>query len=217
MKIKEVFYNLDKKSHKWSRYLPVYELYVQRFTQPITLVEVGVQNGGSLEMWSKVLHTGSKIIGIDIDPKCANLTFDNPNIQVIIGDQSSTAFWDSFLQTTPIIDLFIEDGGHTMQQQITTLEAIIPHIATNGVYICEDTHTSYYRDFDNAGYLNSKSFISYTKRILDVLYKEHFEDRTPELTRLIEKYAGVSSISYYDSMVIFDKLATEDMHYIFSK
>ncbi len=34
------------------------------------IVEVGVDNGGSLKMWKKYFGERAEIHGIDIDPKC---------------------------------------------------------------------------------------------------------------------------------------------------
>src|SRR5206468_3414241 len=61
-------------SDKWEHYLAIYELELARFgANPIHLLEIGVQNGGSLEIWAKYLPTGSSIVGLDIDPACASL------------------------------------------------------------------------------------------------------------------------------------------------
>lgn len=219
--MEKIFNSLEKKSHKWSRYMSVYAQYLERFKDtPITLVEVGVQNGGSLELWSKILHPKSLIIGIDIDPKCAKLQFKKTvktaDVQVVIGDQSNRAFWKSFLERTGGIDFFIDDGGHTMLQQIVTFEEVLPYVKPNGVYLCEDTHTSYY-EWENAGYKNPDSFIEYTKNLVDVLHIDHYETRTEALKKHNVLMSDVSSVTYFDSMVVFDKRSVVPMHYIFSK
>ena len=58
-------------SDKWEQYLPAYEAVLRRFidsAKPDRLLEIGVQNGGSLQIWSKHLPPGSIMVGIDIDP-----------------------------------------------------------------------------------------------------------------------------------------------------
>jgi len=37
-----------------------------------------------------------------------------------------------------VIDVVLDDGGHTPQQQIVTLECLLPAIRPGGVYLCED-------------------------------------------------------------------------------
>ncbi len=36
------------------------------------------------------------------------------------------------------MDIVIDDGGHLVDQQVATLEAMLPHIRPGGVYMCED-------------------------------------------------------------------------------
>ena len=40
----------------------------------------------------------------------------------------------------PTIDILIDDGGHSPEQQRITLEEMLPYIAPGGVYACEDIH-----------------------------------------------------------------------------
>lgn len=50
-------------------------------TGPVSLLDVGVENGGSLEVWRDVLPEGSEVLGLDIDPRCADL-----GLPVVIAD-----------------------------------------------------------------------------------------------------------------------------------
>jgi len=56
---------------KWDYYFEIYEKHFQRFIgrSPVIL-EIGVCDGGSLELWKTYFGTGSKVVGIDIDPRC---------------------------------------------------------------------------------------------------------------------------------------------------
>jgi hypothetical protein len=38
------------------------------------------------------------------------------------------------------VDVLIDDGGYTLEQQRTTLEEMLPHLQPSGIYICEDMH-----------------------------------------------------------------------------
>lgn len=40
-------------------------------------------------------------------------------------------------------DVIIDDGGHTMTQQITSLNTLWPAVVPGGLYFCEDLQTSY--------------------------------------------------------------------------
>jgi hypothetical protein len=59
---------------KWSHYFPIYErLLSPHRGRSITLVEVGVGDGGSLEGWRGYLGPSARIIGIDCDPAAKRL------------------------------------------------------------------------------------------------------------------------------------------------
>ncbi len=46
--------------------------------------------------------------------------------------------WSQFRREVPILDLVIDDGGHEPEQQIVSLEELLPHLRPGGVYVCED-------------------------------------------------------------------------------
>jgi hypothetical protein len=66
----------------------------------------------------------------------------------------------------------IDDGGHTMKQQINTFEEFFTSIAENGVYLCEDVHTSYWSKY-GGGYKKSGTFIEYSKNFIDYINAWH--------------------------------------------
>lgn len=209
--LREIFDDLSHSSDKWEPYFKIYEKHLQQFCmKETTLIEVGVQKGGSLEMWSKYLGPYSKILGVDIDPECANLKYEQPNIEVHIADQKDMVFWDSFITKHPKIDIFIDDAGHYCDAQISTFEKIFPLLPVGSVYICEDVHTSY-MPYNGGGYKVKNSFIEYAKNYIDVLHKEWIK----ELDTSFEKYKkiaeGLTSIQVYDSVVVFEKHGKSEM------
>jgi hypothetical protein len=214
---KELFDDISKKSDKWNHYFDIYQKYLGKYEgKNVTFIEVGVQYGGSLEMWSNFFGPESKLYGIDVDPFCSTLKYDNPNIKIIIGDQGNPNFWNEFLPTIGPIDIFLDDGGHHMFQQILTFENVWPSINTNGIYMCEDTHTSYFSNF-RAGYKNQSTFVEYAKDFVDLMNMKDigiYTEQSETITRMYntrdalvnKKFAeDVSSVHFYDSMIIFEK------------
>ena len=91
--IKDLFYNHDGKiTDKWSLYLDVYEEILKPFRdKPLRLLEIGVFNGGSLEVWNKYFNNDDKVIvGLDIDKRCKDLKFSTDKIKVIVGNASDS-------------------------------------------------------------------------------------------------------------------------------
>lgn len=138
--------------HKWLHYFEVYERHLARFAgQDIHLLEVGIQSGGSLEMWRQWLGVGATIYGVDIDPDCRRS--EQEGVTVFVGDQADRAFWARVRAETPPLNVVIDDGGHTPQQQRVTLEELLPHLARGGVYICEDLHGDHLHGVDRNRFL----------------------------------------------------------------
>jgi hypothetical protein len=95
----------------------------------------------------------------------------------------------------------IDDGGHMMHQQIVSYEELFPHIKEDGVYLCEDLHTSYWLDC-GGGHKRRGSFIEYSKNFIDYLNAWHSEQKS---LRVNDFTKAVDSITYYDSVIVIEK------------
>lgn len=127
---------------KWQHYFEVYPRHLAHLVgQPVTVVEIGVLGGGSLEMWATCFGPRCNVYGIDIDPHCQQ--YEAERIAVVTGDQQDRQFWAAFKSRVPVVDVIIDDGGHKYEQQKVTLEEMLPHLQPGGVYICEDVHRSH--------------------------------------------------------------------------
>lgn len=210
--LRHIFDNtLNHPSDKWESYFDVYERHLTELRKaPVNLIEVGVQKGGSLDMWAHYFPNAKTITGIDIDPECANLKYDDPRIKVIIGDQGKSEFWNQFLSDHGAIDIFIDDGGHFMDQQIITFEKIFPRLSVGGVFICEDCHTSY-MNYNGGGLERKGSFIEYAKSYIDVIHWDWKEQYNTELERKWKIGKDLTSVHFYDSMVVFEKFGKVEM------
>lgn len=124
---------------KWRHYFEVYDRHFASFVgKEVTVLEIGVYSGGSLDLWRHYFGPGCHVHGVDIDDGCR--TYESDWVKISIGDQADPLFWSEILADRPSIDIIIDDGGHLSHQQITTLEALLPHINPGGVYVCEDVH-----------------------------------------------------------------------------
>lgn len=192
--------NHHKPISKWIDYFRVYDKYFAKYRNTdVVMCEIGVCKGGSLQMWKKYLGGSATIIGIDINEKCKQLEEDQIHIE--IGSQSDARFWDVIKQKYPKIDILLDDGGHTMEQQIATFENMFGHISDGGIYLCEDVHTSYWGKY-GGGYKKSSSYIEYTKDFIDAINAYHSE--TKELP-ISDNSNYIMGLHYYDSIVVIEK------------
>ena len=124
---------------KWRHYFEIYDRHLARFVgKDVHIVEIGVYSGGSLGMWRSYFGPRTRITGVDIMPACRQ--YENEYTKIMIGDQGDRSFWKRFRDECPPADIVIDDGGHLSEQQIATLEEMLPHVRPGGVYICEDIH-----------------------------------------------------------------------------
>lgn len=187
---------------KWKHYFKAYDRHFSRFKgTDMVIVEIGVCHGGSLQMWKHYFGQRAKVFGVDVDPRSTE--FEEEQIQIIIGDQEDRAFLQSLRQQIPRIDILIDDGGHTMAQQINTFEELFPAVSENGIYICEDTHTSYWSSF-GGGYRKPGSFIEYAKDKIDEINAYHNKQHA-EGFEITDFTRSVKSMHFYDSMVAIEK------------
>jgi hypothetical protein len=182
-------------SLKHSTYFQVYEELLSQYkNKAFTFVEVGVLNGGSLFMWREFFGDKARIIGIDLNPLAKK--WEKDGFEIHIGSQSNPEFWDEFFKDVGMIDVLLDDGGHTEEQQIVTTSKCAPFINDGGMLIVEDVHTSY---LNGAGNPSKYSFISYAKNIVDAI-----NSRNPEVNfseNPLKK--RIYSATFYDSIVAF--------------
>ena len=180
------------RSIKIESYFNAYdEIFKKYIGKNIIFVEIGVLHGGSLQMWKDYFGNQARIIGIDINPEAKKL--EEKGFEIFIGSQSSEDFWDNFYKKVGFVDVVLDDGGHQNAQQIITAFKSIPNINDGGVFVTEDTHTSYMTRFGNP---SKFSFINFAKNKIDKInYRfPEFKDKSG-----IEK--KIFSISFYESIV----------------
>jgi 23S rRNA U2552 (ribose-2'-O)-methylase RlmE/FtsJ len=187
--------------HKWKHYIEIYDRHLARFRGgDVHIVEFGVDQGGSLRMWKQYFGPRCKVFGIDVNPLCKQLEEDQ--IEIFIGDQEDRQFLRSLVKKLPRIDVLIDDGGHTMAQQINTFDECFAHIDGHGVYVCEDLHTSYWAEW-GGGYKKPGTFIEYSKTFIDRINAWH-SSRLSGL-RITDFTRTVHSLHYYDSVLVIEK------------
>lgn len=192
--------NTGRLMHKWMHYFDVYDRHFSRFRgTDVHLLEVGVSHGGSLQMWREYFGPKARIFGADINPDCLKLAEERTKI--FIGDQGDRKFLRTLAREIPRIDIIVDDGGHTMRQQIATFEELFPRVSENGVYLCEDTHTSYWSAF-RGGVRRRGTFMEFSKRLVDQLNAFHSRQRSFQVDDFTR---STDSVHFYDSIVVFEK------------
>jgi hypothetical protein len=180
-------------------YFDIYERHFRRFRgKAPVMIEIGVMGGGSLAMWKEYFGAGSRVIGIDINPDCK--AHENEGIEVFTGSQDDPGVVERIFSKYPGVDIVLDDGSHKMDHMIASFELIYQRMQPNGVYIVEDTHACYWKEY-GGGLGRDGSFMEFVKHKLDEINAVHTRGQLPvsDFTRCTD------CIACYDSIVVFER------------
>ena len=191
----------DRTLFKMDHYLDIYDRLLGAWRgRKISFLEIGVYKGGSLRMWQDFFAPDARLTFVDIDPACKMLQL--PGTEILIGDQADRSFLASLAQDRGPFDMIVDDGGHQMHQQTTSFQALWAALNDGGLYIVEDTHTSYWPGF-GGGHRAPGSFIEFAKDLIDKMHSWYTEDDTS--FPLHPLAAEIGSVQFFDSMVVVEK------------
>ncbi len=194
----DFFADNHRRMHKWYQYFPAYETHFERFrNRHVTVFEIGVGEGGSLQQWRNYLGPFAIIVGLDVYPRCQQVEEDQ--IHVRIGSQTDRDFLAAVVAEFGPPDIVIDDGSHLQRHVNITFDYLYPQVAKNGVYLVEDLHAAYWPN--HGGGLHSRnSFLETAKSYVDLMHADYIGPdavRTPAGDR-------TTSIHFYDSVVVFE-------------
>ena len=195
-------FNLSKiaRIHKTDKfgfhfYTPHYQNHFKKFKfKRNTILEIGVGGyhrpligGNSLRMW-KSYFPFYNIYSIDIYDKSF---LEERRIKIFKGSQVDVSFLDKLTSETGDFDLIIDDGSHINEHIITSFKLLFPKLKKGGVYVVEDTQTSYWEEYGGTSNdFDSKNTIyGFFKSLIDSLNNEEF---------IIDNYMK----TYYDKHIV---------------
>ena len=219
--IKELW-NKSSYSSKHPEYWDIYKhLFVDYDReQDIRILEIGVDNGKGMELLKKVFPN-CHICGIEIDESLPSSTVGN----IWVGSQTNTELLDSISEEEGPFDIVVDDASHMNEHQIITFKHLFPKLNPGGIYIVEDTHTSYWERY-GGGY-DSNSFINYSKQLIDMVNYVSWQKgyQSPiDYKRVVDKddvvkyesyeidpviYRNINCISTYPNISVFHKSKIE--------
>ena len=201
-------------SDKWEHYFDIYDHLLGKFYESkVSYLEIGVQNGGSLEIAKKLFASDSLIIGMDIDPNCKHLEGEVAN-HIIIGSQVDDAALAKVSEYAPL-DVIIDDGSHIQSHMIVTFLKLFPLLSQNGIYIIEDTHTNYSPEHQESflGIGLYDYFKGLSERLnIDFINSHYRKDRyklprneRSSIHQLPDIVRDIFSIEFFDSVIAIKK------------
>ncbi|HEX3172482.1 MAG TPA: hypothetical protein VHQ88_17990 [Burkholderiales bacterium] len=196
---------------------PSYTAHYQRHFAPLrnkklNILEIGVggyddnrAGGNSLRMW-KDYFPHSAIHGLDIYDKSA---LTEARITLHKGSQFDRACLEKIYAEMGTPDIVIDDGSHHSEHVIFTFKILFPLLAEHGLYVIEDTQTSYwpFAGGDGADLRNPATLMNYFKDLADGLnyqevprlnYQPTLFDRT------------IVAVHFYHNLIVVQKGHNEE-------
>jgi hypothetical protein len=191
-------------------FIPIYENYFKNLRKKkLCILEIGIggyedpnAGGESLYMWSEYF-INSSIIGADLFVKRLNLP---RNVKTLTLDQSKLDQIEEFGKSHGMFDIIIDDGSHISSHIISTFKTLWKYLNDQGIYVVEDTQTSYWSKLGGYDKQDTKRATSYFQTLTDSLnFIEFLEpDYTPNE---IEKH--LSYIHFYHNIIFIGKSLKE--------
>jgi hypothetical protein len=198
------------KTDKWGKhnYTKHYSSHFRRLRfKRIILFEIGAGGydnpeigGNSLRMWKRYFPFG-KIFSLDIYDKSQ---FEESRIKIFKGDQTDTSLLERIIGQIGKPNIIIDDGSHINEHVVKTFELLFPLLKTGGIYVVEDTETSYWPDYggDSENLNNPATTMNYFKRLSDCLNHQELLKRD-----YVPSYfdRNIYSIQFYHNIIFIFK------------
>jgi demethylmacrocin O-methyltransferase len=188
-------------------YAAPYMFHLSRFeNKTINLLEIGVggdddinAGGQSLRMWKDYFPKGL-IFGIDIFDKSKH---NEDRIKIFKGDQTDSLFLNNVCSQIGNIDVIIDDGSHLNSHVITTFKILFPLLKDGGIYVIEDTQTSYWKSYGGSLDLKAEyTLMNFFKSLTDNLNNSEFPIAGYEKTYFDK---NIISIHFYHNLIFVYK------------
>lgn len=187
-------------------YTPHYERHLGHLRhQAFSLFEIGIgggtkrKGGASLRMW-KWFFPKAQIVGLDIVDKTY---VRRGRIHPYVGSQTDRALLEQINAEHGPFQVIIDDGSHRNEHVRETFDILFPLLADDGIYVIEDTQTSYWPGYGGSLDLEEPStMMAMVKRLVDGLNYEEFldEEYVPTYTDL-----HVVGVFCYHNLVFIQK------------
>lgn len=133
------------------------ETYEEKFSRlksksDLRILELGIDGGGSLQLWEQYFPNASLILGVDIDlSKCR--VQSSGKLRMIEGDLSRVETYNK-IKMYGGFDLIIDDGSHKGDEIIAAFGNLFPILKEDGYYSIENLYYTGSGEYNNSNLQN---------------------------------------------------------------
>ena len=208
--------NSDKSS-SGHNYTKIYSHYFDSIKDKnLKFLEIGIYKGYGARLWENYFQNAElHFIDITYD----QVKYSSYRSQYhLVNQEDPKQLTQLMADTGGNFDIILDDGGHTMNQQIVSFMTLFPYLNSGGMYIIEDLHTSYWKDFGGGGSRQNPlgtptSTVEFLKNLIDDVNfigartgrANHDVDLSPIQSELTPYRDQILSMHFYDSLCFIIK------------
>lgn len=198
-------YGSDKWNDHW--YAQHYERHLAGWRlRSLKMLEIGIggyddpkKGGASLRMWKRYFHRG-QINGLDLHDKSG---LKEPRINIFQGSQADREVLKNVVECAGPFDLIIDDGSHQNDHVKESFQALFPGLKPGGVYVVEDTQTSYWPDYGgNPDPKQGETMMAYFKELCDSVNSSEYRGAS-------EMASSIYGMHFYHNMIVIEKCSPD--------
>lgn len=152
-----------------------------------------------VQVWKEFLPA-AELVYLEFDRVCARGWHEkvaSAGVTLYVGDQSNTTLLQEIVlhEETKGLDVIIDDGGHTMAQQLTSLQVLWELVRPGGFYVVEDLLTSYLESFGGNSQPGApNTTVSYVTSQLNFLNCKDAEDNGLQFVFCTDKQKSLKNL-----------------------
>ncbi len=173
----------------------------------IHLLELGVGEGPSLEMWKRYFYN-ALVVGVDIKDltkkRFPNLVDDRCKIE--LGSQDDITFLNSINSKYDGFDIMIDDASHLASKTIKSFVRLFPLLKEGGIYVIEDLGVFYPDSGKGLSFIDTSDYstpISFIYTLVDIMHNDWYLEYNNLLTSMY--YKMINKITFYQGMCFIFK------------
>jgi hypothetical protein len=176
---KNIWENVGISSQKLESYFEFYQTELLPYIgKPITLLEIGVAEGGNLIALRTFLGNEARIIGLDFRTPQNLKILEEHNIEFIKGVWQDKAIFRKLISE---LDVLIDDGPHDNKSTINSIIYGLKHLKPGGKIFIEDLHTNFMLEFGNPSRYSTSSLLY---KLVEKMHKKTLGQSGEEISRI---------------------------------
>lgn len=199
--------------HNYTRIYPRYFAPIRH--RPLKFLEFGIFKGDSVKMW-EWYFPNAELHFVDITDALIAYKGASERTHYHIFDQTNVEKLFRLGMDAGPFDIIIDDASHMNRDMIQTFTTLFPYLRPGGIYVLEDIHATYQKDYGGTGNTTHPgrpgpgSLIQMVKDLVDDvqllgstsvgLYANPWNVTSDTLSRLTYYARRIESIQFYPGL-----------------